>query len=321
MNLRTIALLRRALVHFVVPLLLIGTAAARGGSCASSIIGSDEQSAVPIYRGSVSEVRLVFFATDEGNHPVVNLQKGNIVVVDDDEVIRDYSLSRGNLIDLDVIVLIDFSESILPRLKQELESVSQLVSRWPWRAGDRLSMFSFNGTQVAPICSGKGCSVLKLDDQIRSLPRGGPTPLYDALGDAADLLVQHDARNTWPLIILFSDGRDTVSKTSFRQAWQRILISGAQIYAIDLGGDEPPPNGNSILRKLATDSGGRCVPISEGAMKVLGDVIGDLHSAMVVTYSPTSSKTAFHSVHIFSTYNPRLHFRSRRGYYRPGNGP
>ena len=77
----------------------------------STPAGSDELSNVT-YRSTASEVRLVFFATDEHNHAIERFEN-DFAVVDDGMVIRDFrSFTRSSSIKLDVIVLCDSSESV-----------------------------------------------------------------------------------------------------------------------------------------------------------------------------------------------------------------
>ncbi|MGA8525412.1 MAG: hypothetical protein WB629_04985, partial [Candidatus Sulfotelmatobacter sp.] len=70
----------------------------------------------------------------------------------------------------------------------------------------------------------------------------------------------------------------------------------------------------AILRRLANDSGGRCIRISEGAVRIFQDVMEDLHSARVVTYALPKSNSELHSIRILPTHNLNLQFRCRRGY-------
>ena len=54
-------------------------------------------------------------------------------MVDDEKVIRDFrSFTRSASVKLDIIALIDASESVLPRFQQEITDVVQLISQCPW---------------------------------------------------------------------------------------------------------------------------------------------------------------------------------------------
>jgi VWFA-related protein len=282
----------------------------------STPIGSHESSGVT-YHHRVSEVRLVFFATDERNHSVNDLQKNDFAVIDDDAIIRDFrSFSRADLINLDVVVLMDSSQSVLPRLAQEITDVQQLISQWPWRSGDKVSVLSFSGIQTHLVCS-EDCRSSFSADRIYSLPKGGATPLFDALKKAANILNARAQPDVWRVIVLFSDGDDTISSASLKEAVGTIQTSEAEVYAVDNGISERTSNGTTILKKIATDSGGRYLRINDGAVNIFKSVIDDLHSARVVTYALPPADTDFHSIRILPTHNLKLQFRCRSGYYYP----
>jgi len=267
------------------------------------------------YHSNVSEVRLVFFATDEHNHAVEELQNNDFAVVDDEMVIRNFSsFTRADLVKLDLIVLMDSSESMLPLFQQEVADIQQLVSQWPSRPGDRIAVLSFGGMETHLICSGD-CRSSFTAERIASLPKGGATPLFDALEVAAKTLIQRKQPDVWPVIILFSDGDDTISKTSLRQALQKIVASEAQVYAVDLNRSERASNGSATLQRIADNSGGRYLGINEGAAGIFHHLLDDLHSARVVTYRLPESGSDFHSIRILPTHNLKLQFRCRSGYY------
>ena len=75
------------------------------------------------YHSTVSEVRLSLFATDNKNHPFDTLTQSDFAVIDDELVVREFrSFSRANETALDVVILLDLSESVAPRLRFTLQS-------------------------------------------------------------------------------------------------------------------------------------------------------------------------------------------------------
>lgn len=307
------------LSRLLLPLLLVASTDAHDCVLGQSAANAERESSTHTYHSKVSEVRLVFFVTDEHHHVVNELQKDDFAVVDDERVIRDFrSFTRADLIKLDVIVLMDSSESVLPHLQQETRDVVQLISNCPWRPEDKLSILSFSGMEAHFVCTGD-CRSSFTADQIQFMPRGGATPLFDAVEIAANFLMQRRRPDSWPVIILFSDGADTISSASFRDVLRKILASETQVYAVDVNRTERPTNGTAMLEKIADDSGGRCIRISEGAVGIFNDVIDDLHSAHVVNYELPESGSDFHSIRILPTHNLKLQFRCRRGYYRSGS--
>jgi VWFA-related protein len=274
-----------------------------------------EESGRSTYHTSVSEVRLVFFATDEHNHSPEGLQKSDFAVVDDEMVIRDFrSFSRADSIKLDLVVLIDSSESALPQFEQEIKDVQQLISQWPGSTADEVSVLSFSGMETQRVCT-EDCRTSLTAAKIASSPKGGATPLFDAIEIATNLLIQHRQPDVLPVIILFSDGEDTISKSSFRGMLKRVLAVETQVYAIDISNPGRPSNGTATLQRIAQDSGGRYIRMGEGSTSILHDVIEDLRSTRVVTYVPPESGSGFHSIRILPTHNLKLQFRCRRGYY------
>lgn len=302
----------------LLPLLLATTVGAGSSMLGQSISAGPNETSSFIYHSSGSEVRLVIFATDEHHHAIQELQKDDFAVVDDENVIRQFrSFTPSVPLNLNVVVLIDASESVLPRFEQEVTDIFQMLSQWPWAPGDELSVMTFSGQEVQLICAGKCQGSLTLD-QIAAVPKGGATPLYDAVEAAADLLMQRKQADVWPLIILFSDGQDTISKGSFTDASEKVFASEAQLYAVDFGRGRPD-NGTAILQTLADNSGGRYAQIRNASPEVLthvrNNVLEDLHSARLITYALPESGLNFHSVRVLPTHNLAWRFRCRRGYY------
>ena len=274
---------------------------------------NENESSDVTYHSTVSEVRLVFFARDERNHNVQQLQKDDFAIVDDERVIREFrSFTRSASVKLDVVVMIDSSESVLPHFQQVTADVSRLIFQSPWNSQDLISVISFSGMEAHLLCS-ENCRTSFRVDQV--VPTGGATPLLDALNLATTLLIHRRQQDVWPVILLFSDGDDTISKTSFRHVREKILESGTQIYAVDVGNSKRLSNGTATLQRLADDSGGRYVGLADGPVKILNDVMDDLHSGLLVTYVLPESSSEFHSIRILPTHNLNLQFRCRRGYY------
>ena len=262
----------------------------------------------------------MFFATDKHHQPVEELAKDDFAVIDDERVIRDFrSFSRADLTKLDVVVLMDSSDSVLPRFRPQMADVLQLITQWPWNQDDNLSIMSFSGLEPHLLCDGN-CRNWFDADRVALPPGGGETPLFDALDVAANALIERRQPDIWQVIILFSDGQDTISKHSYADAKEKLLENGVLVYTVDVSEASQPSYGIATLRKIADDSGGRCLSIAEGVDTILNDVINDLESARVVTYIAPQSSADFHAIRILPTRNLNLQFRSRRGYYHHSGG-
>lgn len=173
------------LSRLLLPLVLAAPICAHQLLFGDPIPDSAEESASLTYHSTVSEVRLTFFAADEHNRPVDGLQKNDFAVIDDEMVIRDFrSLSRSDSIKLDLVVLIDSSESALPQFQHEIRDVQQLISQWPLSHADgedEVSVLSFSGMETQLVCR-ENCRTSFTADKIASLPRGERRPYLMRLG-------------------------------------------------------------------------------------------------------------------------------------------
>ncbi len=303
--------------------LLVLTYASAGEVAADN---TNDSSGPPTYSSTVSEVRVTFFATDENNHPLETLTKSDFAVVDNERVVRNFrSFTHSDETSLDVVVLVDLSESVAPRVRVAMSDVLQLVAREQSIPDDNIAVLSFGGTfgglQPAIRCS-SGCRASDSASKLLAVKSGGTTPLFDALIFAADFISHHRRAGARPVMILFSDGDDTYSLHSPREALQAVLDEGALIYSVDMGKDQT--SGTMFLRRVSEATGGRYFAFSlrpsqqDGAATVLNAVLEDLRASYVVTYDLPSYQAGFHSLRLLPTHNLNLTFHSRTGYdYEP----
>ncbi|HEX8817214.1 MAG TPA: VWA domain-containing protein [Terriglobales bacterium] len=269
--------------------------------------------AVATYRRNISEVRITFFATDARNRPVEKITREDFAVVDSGIVVRDFrSLMKSDETKLDVVALIDTSESVAARFPSTINASLQSVLPNQRATVDNFSVISFGGSQPALVCA-YDCRT-SAGRKLVGMKPGGATPLYDALVDGANLIQQRRIPGVRPVLILFSDGNDTISRHSSRDALEAIIASGAILYAIDLN---PPTDGASAsayLQQLADASGGRYFPPRDGSVHALEAALEDLRSSYVVTYSLPSHATGLHSLRILPKHDLNLRFHSRSSY-------
>jgi VWFA-related protein len=269
------------------------------------------------YHADVAEVRLTFSATDQNNHGVATLQLGDFAVVDRDTVVRNFqSFTRSGGTKLDVVVLMDTSGSVTPRLRQEVTDVVEVISPTAWIPEEDFSLVSFHGIEPSLICAGN-CRASRALDRLPAAKAGGLTPLFDSVVFAADLLAQRGDPDTRKILILFSDGEDTISRHSAADAMEAALASELRIYAVGLENAAYPSPGAAVLKNLAGATGGRFFAAREGTSKVLDAVLEDAHTTFTVTYKLPNHAAGFHLVRILPTHDLNLQFRCRRGYYYP----
>ena len=274
-------------------------------------VGSDNPEIT--YRTGTSEVRVTFFATDQNNRLVETIDKNDFAVVDGDRIIRDFrSLTRSDETKLDIVMLIDASESVAPRFPAMAEQVLKLIAQT--HPGDGLSIISFAGLRPTVLCTAD-CSNISATNKIKSLNPAGSTPLFDSLAFAAQYIADRHTAGVRQVLILLSDGNDTISGTSARRALDALTGTGALLYTINSNKSSRDIKASLALQEMAEATGGRSFSAQDGAPQVLQAVLADLRASYVVTYPLPSRAAGFHSLRILPKHSLNLRFHCRRGYF------
>jgi Ca-activated chloride channel family protein len=299
------------LAHWHVRSALLALLLVRHSSTAQDTSGS---CSVPTFHSNASEVRVTFFATDGHNQSVENLTKADFAVVDNDMVVRNFrSLARSEETSLDIVALVDVSESVTPRFRAAMSDVLQLASREQSMPDDKLAVLSFGGLHPAILCA-RSCRASGVANRLLTVKSSGLTPLYDGLAFGVDYIVQHRRPGVRAVLILFSDGRDTVSLHSAGDAIEAAIGSGVLVYTVDIGSTQNDSQGSATLQRISEATGGRYFPVRDGTATVLKTVLEDLRSSYVVTYELPNRRPGFHTLQLMPTHNLNLRFHNRNGY-------
>lgn len=270
---------------------------------------------ITTYHSTVSEVRITFFTTDENNRTIEDVRKDDFAIVDGDVVVREFrSLMRSDETALDVVLLLDSSESVAPRFQSTMNDVLQLVSQKQIASDDNVSVLEFAGMQPSVLCTANCRASEDLQHVLVSKPSGA-TPLFDALTYGAKFLSRRRVPGVRPVLVLFSDGDDTISRTSAADAMRAVMATGALLYAVDINQAGENPRGSWALQRMAEATGGRYFVMDGGEAQVLQTALEDLRASYVVTYNLPSPEAGFHSLRILPKHNLNLRFHCRSGYY------
>ncbi len=274
----------------------------------------DDQPAFTFHTGT-NEVRLAFSATDQNGHAVADLQASDVVVVDRDMVVRQFqSFTRSDWNRLEIAVLADTSESVGSRFRQQVGEILTLISQSDAISDESFSIFSFHGSQPALVCSGD-CRASHAAERLLQSPSGKFTPLFDTVTFAADFLARRGDLHTNKILIVLSDGADTISRSTLSDAVETAVKDDVEIYSVDL--DASASSGAADLYRLSMASGGHYFPAPASAKSLLNTILENYRATYTVSYRLPSQIFGFHTVRILPTHNLNLQFRSRSGYYFP----
>ncbi len=148
----------------------------------------------------------------------------------------------------------------------------------------------------------------------------GATRLLDAIIGAADYLRTQRGRK---VIVIVSDGTDTVSDASFDDTLRRVIADDCQVYTVQTG---VAVNANLYdlmavrrMESLATQTGGAVyIPKSYAELDAaFAQISADLAHQYVLSYYANDDRrdSRFRVISVRVATRPRMRVRARRGYY------
>ncbi len=270
-------------------------------------------------QATANEVRLTFAVTDPQGHAVKALHSADIAVADNGSIIRQFrSFRRVSENPLDIVILLDASDSVKLQIPEEIAAVKDFVGDTVWGGRDRVSILSFGGLRPELLCA-RNCKEESAAVKLSALHANGFTPLYDALFEASELLKETRDDDSRPAMILFSDGLDTISMHGVPDVLEAAQNLQSAIYSVNSRSRKSGPGrGDAVLDYLAGSTGGLSFAPGQNVKEVLHTVVEDLHSGYVLTYELPAQLSGQHSVRILPTSDPKLRFRARSAYKDPG---
>jgi Ca-activated chloride channel family protein len=235
------------------------------------------------------EVKLVnvfVTVTDDHGSPVANLKKDNFQLFEDGEPQKISIFSKESELPLSIVLDIDTSLSTRKDLPLEVTSARRFAHAI-LRPVDALSVYAFNESVIQAIPFTADLSTI--DRGIGHLPLGSATALYDAVYLGSEALEKRQGRK---VMVIITDGGDTVSKMDYQQALRAAQISEAIVYSIIVVPIEASAGrdtgGEHALIQLSQDTGGKyyyatTVPQLDAAFRAISD---ELRTQYLLAYYP-----------------------------------
>ncbi|HKG15083.1 MAG TPA: VWA domain-containing protein [Pyrinomonadaceae bacterium] len=184
---------------------------------------------------------------------------------------------------------------------------------------DRAAVYSISTTPT--LSQGLTNDVTRLVRTIQNFGKpDGATALFDALAQAADYMRPLAGRK---VLVLVSDGTDTVSDANFEDAVNRALLAECQVYVVQTRQVEEPSLHDTVseqrMYKLSEQTGGAVfIPQSvEDLDAAFSQISLDLSQQYLLSYSPQDERKdkffRFISLRVKTRQNLRV--RARKGFY------
>ena len=268
----------------------------------------------------VKLVNVYVTVTDARGGPVAGLKKENFILKEDgkDQAISVFDKESG--VPLSIALAIDTSLSTRRDLPLEQASAKRFAQAI-LRPVDALSVFGFSETVLQS--TSYTSDLKRIDDGIEHIRLGAATAMFDAIYLASRSL---DHRQGRKVLVLITDGGDTVSKMNYQQALRAAEEAECIVYSIIVVPIESSAGretgGEHALIQLSEDTGGKyyyatSVSQLDEAFRQISD---ELRTQYLLAYYPSQrlSNSQFRSIQVNVT-GPAdaasLHVRHRAGYY------
>lgn len=270
----------------------------------------------------VNLVNVYVTVTDQHGSPVGGLTKENFLLKEDD---RDQTIKvfgRESALPLSIALAIDASLSTRHDLPLEQASAKRFAHEII-RPIDALSVYAFSEV-VKEATPGYTSDLKRIDESIDHIRVGAATALYDAIYLASRAL---DSRKGRKVIVLITDGGDTVSRVDYKEAVRAAEEAEALVYSIIVVPIESSAGretgGEHALIQLSEDTGGKyyyatSVSQLDEAFKKISE---ELRTQYLLAYYPSQrgSFSDFRRIEVKVTgveAAPQYKVRHRAGYYK-----
>jgi Ca-activated chloride channel family protein len=272
-------------------------------------------------RVDVKLVNVFVTVTDAHGAPVAGLPKGNFVVQEDGREQTISVFDKESALPLSIALAIDTSLSTRHDLPLEQASAKRFAHAI-LRPVDALSVFAFSES-VLQSPFGYTADLKRIDEGIDHVRLGAATALFDAVYLASRSL---DRRQGRKVMVLITDGGDTISRIDYKGAARAAEEAEALVYSIivvpieNSAGRET--GGEHALIQLSEDTGGKYYYATSMAQldDAFRQISDELRTQYLLAYYPSqrTSNSQFRRIQVGVTGPPdapAYHVRHRSGYY------
>ncbi|HEX6908166.1 MAG TPA: VWA domain-containing protein [Terriglobales bacterium] len=279
----------------------------------------DDGQSAPTFRVNVKLVNVFATVVDQNGAPIGGLTKQDFTVLEDGKPQKIAVFTRESGLPLSIVLEVDTSLSTYKDLHLELESARRFAHTI-LRPVDALALFQFSEIvdELTPFTS----DLRRIDSGISRVHPGAATAMYDALYLGSRALGRRQGRK---VLVVITDGGDTVSTTDYAQALRAAQEAEAIVYSIivvpieaDAGRDI---GGEHALIQLSHDTGGKYFYASginqlDQAFRKISD---ELRTQYLLAYYPSQrfSDSDFRriTIRVNTPAGKDWAVRARTGYY------
>jgi Ca-activated chloride channel family protein len=273
-----------------------------------------------ILKVDVKLVNVFVTVTDAHGSPIAGLTKENFTVKEDDHEQKIAVFDRESALPLSIALALDTSLSTRRDLPLEQASAKRFAHAI-LRPIDVLSVYAFS--EVVQQATSFTSELKRVDEGIDHIRVGAATALYDAIYLLSRAL---DRRQGRKVIVLITDGGDTVSKVDYKEALRAAEEAEALVYSIIVVPIEASAGretgGEHALIQLAEDTGGKYYYATSMSQldEAFRKISDELRTQYLLAYYPSqrASFSDFRRITVSVSGNTdasAYRVRHRAGYY------
>lgn len=288
--------------------LLAGTAVL-ATSIEPAAAGQDQ----PIFKSAVRTVPIYATVVDSTGRLVPDLERGDFSILDNGKP-AEVSLFSNDSQPFSAVVMLDTSASMTANLKLLNRAAEQFLLRL--LPVDRAQVGAFNDKiQLSGTFTNNRDELI---GALNDLYFGNPTRLNDGIAAGLDALKGIDGRR---VVLVFTDGEDTSSRSSFKDVLEQARDEEVMVYAIGL--ESEYFNGMRVvktrpsrdLRKIADETGGGYFELLKtiDLAPTFSRVAQELRSQYLIGFAPAALDNKVHKLDV-KVNRPGMSVRARRSY-------
>ena len=279
----------------------------------------------PVISVQVNLVRVIATVKNRAGQLVGALKKDDFEIFDNGAKQEIRVFERQTEQPLSIALMIDISGSTAKDLKYETDSAARFLRALLSEGNpkDAVALYTFND-QVSLLQSYTH-NVASLESRFKYIRAEGATAVFDAIYLSSEDLESREGRK---VIVLITDGDDTMSVKKHTAALENAQLADAVIYPIvvipvknDAGRNV---GGEHTLQFMAERTGGRTFLPTLGPQldKAFTDIISELRTQYMIGFYPHDvplTKDRYHTL-VLRVKDPELQVSARNGYYGDADG-
>jgi Ca-activated chloride channel family protein len=272
----------------------------------------------PTFKATTQIVSVPATVLDAQGRLVPNLDQDQFSILDNGKP-QDIIFFQNETQPFTVVVMLDYSASMTSSLDLLRAAAEQFLLRMLPQDKGQVGAFSDKIEFSGQFTNDRD----DLISALRDLQYGNPTRLWDAVDQSIEMLKPVDGRK---VVLVFTDGDDTYSKTGFGSVLNRAKENEVMVYAIGL--QSQYFNGQRLvrsqpdrsLRKIADETGGGYFELkkTDELAPTFTRVAQELHSLYTLGFAPAALDGKEHKLDI-RMKQAGMNARARKTYIASAN--